>query len=126
MDGSGICARLYENITETIAARDGPGHADRTGSPCGYIVADGADGVRFCDAPAQGGSSYCAPHRALCSVAPDTPAGRAIAAALAAEAERPPLPGLVCDPVLEFEETEPEEALAALDLPPPGAAEDAA
>lgn len=126
MDGSGIPALADENITETEPAIHWSGQPVRTPWPCGFVVADGADGVRFCDVPAAGGSSYCAAHHALCSIAPDTPEGHALAAELAAEAERPPLPGLVSDPVLEFEETEPEEALAALDVPQPGAAEGAA
>jgi hypothetical protein len=117
MDGSGTCARNRENKEATF-------FSPRTREPCGYIVAEGAGGVQFCDAPAVRGSSYCAHHRARCGVAPDTQAGRALVAELAREAERPPLAPIPLD-ALEFDATEPEEVIATLDLPRADAAEDA-
>lgn len=124
--GHSFCASVDENITGTITEARHPVTANRAAEPCGYVVAEGPGGVRFCDAPALRGSSYCPHHRALCQVAPGTPEAAAIVAALAREADRPPLPGVGCDPVLELDETEPEEALATLDLPRRAAAEDAA
>lgn len=112
MDGSGIDACISENILATKAP-------ERTREPCGYIIAEGGAGVRFCDEPAAAGSSYCARHRAICSVAPDTPEGRALAAELAREADRPPLPGVGCHPLLELEDIEPAEVIELLDLPQP-------
>jgi len=38
---------------------------------CGFVVAQG-DRHPFCDRPALKGSSYCARHHALCTVAPDS------------------------------------------------------
>jgi len=109
MDRSGTCARTDENKEATISTA-------RTPEPCGYIITEGAGRVQFCDAPAVGRSSYCARHRALCGVAPDTAEGQLIAADLAREAGRPPLAPIPCD-ALEFDETEPEEVIATLDRP---------
>jgi hypothetical protein len=124
--GHGLCANEKENIQGTIIQARLPVTGNRTAEPCGYVMATGAGAVRFCDAPAQRGSSYCAHHRALCQVAPGTPEAAAIAAELAREADRPPPPALDGNPVLEIDETEPEDALASLDLPRRQAAEDAA
>src|SRR5579863_6416469 len=92
---------------------------------CGYVDPDRARERRFCDAPPARGSSYCAHHRALCTAAPKSKAGRAIAAALCWDAEHAPDPpselahlGIAALP----EATLPEdrrELLALLDHPPP-------
>jgi hypothetical protein len=126
MDSGGICAPADENITGTSVVDIAPAGTERTPNPCGYIVAEDAAGVVFCAAPAAGTSSYCARHRLLCQVTPDSPEGQAIAAELAAEAERAPLPGLPSIPVLEPDDPEPGDALAALDLKRQEAAEEPA
>jgi hypothetical protein len=118
MDGSGITTPYGENKEATT-------RSPRTPEPCGYVIAEGDAGVQFCDAPAERGSSYCARHRALCVVAPDTPQGRAIAAALVREAARPLIRRLPVE-ALEYEATEPEEVAADFEREPPDADEEGA
>ena len=77
-------------------------HAQLRGEPdalperCGFVERGSTGGGirdRFCDAPAERGSSYCDRHRRLCTRAPATAEGRAIAAALrraARDASAPP------------------------------------
>lgn len=92
---------------------------------CGYVIAPGA--TPFCDRPALAGSSYCAWHRALCAVAPASPAFVALAAAqiAAAEARAAPAPefGWLTAPPEPFDESD-DERLAGLDLPAPVIAHD--
>ncbi|HVM79545.1 MAG TPA: hypothetical protein VMU06_11025 [Stellaceae bacterium] len=78
----------------------------------------------FCGLPAVPGSAYCAPHRRLCVVSSRSAAGRALAKALAAEAEAPePPPGLAHLQPPAFPEPQaeerPEELRSLLDHPPP-------
>jgi hypothetical protein len=74
--------------------------------------------AQFCDAPAVPGSSYCARHRALCQVAPDSAAAAPIRSALDRAAERTAPPPAQLDAVALPEPDEPDEdALAELDLP---------
>ena len=78
----------------------------------------------FCDAPALPGSSYCAGHRALCTIAPGSAAAETAALALdraAAAAPSPPpeLGFLDAASVPELDAAaEPEDIAACLDLPP--------
>ncbi|HMK68110.1 MAG TPA: hypothetical protein VK433_06150 [Stellaceae bacterium] len=70
------------------------------------------------------GSSYCARHHALCVFNSETEAGRAVAAALVAEAEAPEPPqelAHLLPPAIPESETEerPEEFRSLLDHPPP-------
>lgn len=85
---------------------------------CGYVVAPGA--TPFCDRPALAGGSYCAWHRALCAVAPASPAFAALAAAQIAAADThgvpPPELGWLNAPPEPFDESD-DERLAGLDLP---------
>ena len=84
---------------------------------CGFVVSGEGEAIRFCDAPAPRGRSYCARHHALCQVRPGTKAADAIVAELASAAERAPPPGIAVDPVPEpIDEGEADDALAALDL----------
>lgn len=92
---------------------------------CGYVVAP--DAAPFCDRPALAGGSYCARHRALCTVAPASPAFAALAAAqiVAADARAVPPPdvGWLDAPPESFDESD-DERLAGLDLPAPAMAHD--
>ena len=117
MDGSGITTPYGENKEATWP--------QRTPEPCGYVIAQSPEGVQFCDTPAERGSSYCARHRALSMVAPDTPRGRAIAAALVREAARPLIRQLPVQ-ALEYEATEPEEVAPDLEHEPRDAEEEGA
>lgn len=91
----------HENISRTIAPPPETvtrrveqfNHSVQT-DPCGYVLEEGSGGgtARFCDAPAVPGSSYCAGHRALCQVAPNSAAAAPIRAELARAAERATLP----------------------------------
>lgn len=85
---------------------------------CGYVVAPGA--TPFCDRPALAGGSYCAWHRALCAVAPASPAFDALTAAQIAAADTravpPPELGWLNAPPEPFDESD-DERLAGLDLP---------
>lgn len=89
-------------------------------SLCGYVLQAARRGrsARFCDAPAVPGSSYCARHRALCQVAPDSAAAAPIRSALDRAAERTAPPPARLDAVAlpELDE-EDADALEALDLP---------
>ena len=119
-----------ENITRTIA--DAPPLVTICRSPlerCGYVVRDGwryGEAAPFCDAPALPRSSYCAHHRALCTIAPGSTAaetaGRALdCVAEAAPAPPPELAYLDAASVPELEAAaEPEDIAACLDLPPEG------
>jgi hypothetical protein len=89
-------AAEIENISRTYIS-EWPAGA----SPCGYIVGGIGGAARFCNSPAERGSSYCRLHRALCQVAPGSPEAAAIIAEFEREADRPPLPGVGCDPLLE-------------------------
>jgi hypothetical protein len=77
----------------------------------------------FCDAPALPGSSYCERHRALCEIAPRSPAGLAAARALTRDADAAPPPPadlafLAASAPPEIEaEAEPQDIAACLDLP---------
>ena len=118
MDGSRHWLGPGENISRTLADFGTPVTDFPGAEPCGYIIAGEGRGALFCDRPAVRGASYCARHRALCQVRPGTPEAAAIIADLAREAERPNRPCVSHDPIPEpLEETEPEEVLAALDLP---------
>jgi hypothetical protein len=109
--GAPLGAGEDENISRTYVPAGSPSSAP----PCGYIVAGTGGRARFCDAPAERGSSYCRRHRALCAVDPGSPEAAAILAEFEEEAERPPLPGVGCDPLLETPlATEPEEVLGEL------------
>lgn len=93
---------------------------------CSYVVAErrrGADAA-FCDAPALPGSSYCAGHLRLCVVGPGSAEGRALEAALLAEAEDAPAPPrelahLAESAVPELLPDDPRELRVLLDHPPP-------
>jgi len=121
-----------ENITRTIAEKP-PLVTSRRAAPerCGYVARDGwryGKGAPFCDAPALPGSSYCARHRALCTIAPGTEAAETAARALdhaadAAPAPPPELAFLDAASVAELDAAaEPEDIAACLDLPPEGGA----
>lgn len=119
-----------ENKTSTTIASSLPsvtagGEPPARAGLCGYVIAPGA--TPFCDRPALAGSSYCAWHRALCAVAPASPAFPALAAAQVADAERraatPPEFGWVDAPPEAFDESD-DERLAGLDLPAPAIAHD--
>jgi len=92
---------------------------------CGYVIAPGA--TPFCDRPALAGGSYCAWHRALCAVAPASPAFSALAAAQHAAADTravpPPELGWLDGPPETFDESD-DERLAGVDLPAPAIAHD--
>lgn len=92
---------------------------------CGYVIAPGA--TPFCDRPALAGSSYCAWHRALCAVAPASPAFPALAAAQHAAADMraapPPEFGWLDALPETFDESD-DERLAGVDLPAPAIAHD--
>ena len=98
----------------------------RSRNQCAYIVAErrrGSDAA-FCDAPALRGSSYCARHLRLCVVGPGSAEGRALEAALAAEAEDAPAPPrelahLAESAVPESLPDDPRELRVLLDHPPP-------
>ena len=90
-----------------MSRKNAPARAE----PCGFVLAGARAGVRFCDAPAERGSSYCARHRALCQVAPER-ARRpsAIVAEFARAAERATPPGLVPPDRAVLADPEPVEA----------------
>lgn len=135
MSGSHSISPLYGNKKRTMhglpvavtaeSARDdvGADHDVRSSKRrrCGYVVAAawryGAPNP-FCEAPALPSSSYCAVHHALCAVDPATEEGRRLASGQAAAALTilpdgfPPL--AAPEPLPE---TEPDEALAEIDLP---------
>src|SRR5260370_38637117 len=70
---------------------------------CGYVARAGwryGKGAPFCDAPALPGSSYCARHRALCTIAPGTAAAEIAGPALDRAADAAPAP----PPELRFSE----------------------
>jgi hypothetical protein len=107
-------ADLGENISRTLPLNGASVTPEST--RCGFVVSGEGEAVRFCDAPAPRGSSYCVRHRALCQVRPGTKAAAAILAELAREAARP---GAGADTVPEAPEaTDADDALAALDLRP--------
>jgi len=92
---------------------------------CVFVVREAAGGTGpFCGLPALPGSAYCARHRPLCVVSSGSAAGRAIAEALAAEAEAPEPPRELRHlqpralPEPQAEER-PEELRSLLDHPPP-------
>src|SRR5579883_510785 len=123
-----------ENITRTIAdsgcvvtslSRGSSSAAERRRS-CSFIAAEGwtyGMDAPFCDAPALPGSSYCERHRALCEIAPRSPAGLAAARALTRDADAAPPPPadlafLAASAPPEIEaEAEPQDIAACLDLP---------
>lgn len=117
-----------ENKTSTTVAQSAPSvtavESRRTGL-CGYVIAPGAK--HFCDRPVLASSSYCAWHRALCAVAPTSPAFAVLAADLigAAETRAGSLPelGRFSAPPEFFDESE-DDRLAGLDLPAPAIAHD--
>lgn len=119
---------LDENKTSTTVACSAPCvtsvESPRTGL-CGYVIEPGA--TPFCDRPALAGSSYCAWHRALCAVAPASPAFAALVSAQLAVADNraasPPELGWINAPPEFFDESE-DERLAGLDLPAPAIARD--
>lgn len=114
----GIIANPYENTTRTIAGQVRP-------ATCAYVAAIAwryGAGDPFCGAPAVPGSSYCAPHHALCAlVAGSAEAAGAARAQADAGGETPPLPGLIRNELplpLEVDADEdPRELAACLDLP---------
>src|SRR5271170_4596365 len=111
MGGQGLCAAHEENISRTTAAF----------KSCSYIVDGGEGPPQFCDAPAARGSPYCARHRALCLVAPDSPEGIAILREIEREAAQAPPPNV--GPMLEremLEPTAPDEVAQSLVLPRAG------
>ena len=119
-----------KNISGTLPAAHPPVTSAAAGfnhdvqfHPCGYVLREARPGrpARFCDAPAMPGSSYCARHRALCQVSPDSAAAAPIRSALdhAAERTAPPPPRLDAVALPEPYE-EDEDALAELDLPHAG------
>jgi hypothetical protein len=105
--GQGFLAAHEQNITGTYAPFN----------PCSFILnEEGAP--KICDAPAVRGSPYCARHRALCVVAPDSPEGAAILREIERAAEEAPPPTV--GPMLVREMLEPvapEEAAHSIDLP---------
>ena len=119
-------AKPYENTTRTAAGQAHP-------AICAYVAATawryGAGGP-FCGAPALPGSSYCAPHHALCALV----AGSAEAAGAAraqADAGGEPPPGLISRALIRHElplplevdaDEDPRELAACLDLPARAAA----
>ena len=122
-----------ENISGTLALPHPPVtceaariNHDVYRRPCGFVLREARRGrpARFCDAPAVPGSSYCARHRAVCLVAPDSAAAAPIRRALDRAAERtaPPPPRLDAVELPEPDEAD-EDAFAGLGLPPAGAEE---
>src|SRR5579883_1559537 len=101
-DATGPQERLasQENITRTIADSGCVVTSPLKGSSscrrsCSFIAAEGwtyGMDAPFCDAPALPGSSYCERHRALCEIAPRSPAGLAAARALTRDADAAPPP----------------------------------
>ncbi|HUK11478.1 MAG TPA: hypothetical protein VLX09_26670 [Stellaceae bacterium] len=91
---------------------------------CAYVTHAGLAGAGFCDEPTASGSSYCGRHRRLCTAAPASIEGRALAEALRWEADHTPEP----PPEFAFlhiaavpEPSVPEDRralLALLDYPP--------
>ena len=78
----------------------------------------------FCDAPALPGSSYCVGHQRRCVVGPGSAEGRAVEAALLAEAEDAPAPPRELAHLAESGMPEPlpddpRELRILLDHPPP-------
>jgi hypothetical protein len=113
--GQGFSAAHDENITGTLPAFNG----------CSYIL-DGDGAPQICEAPAVRGSPYCARHRALCLVAPDSPEGAAILREIdraAAEAPPPTVGPMLVQEMLE--PVAPEEAAHSIDLPREQGLEDA-
>ena|SRR5579883_831102 len=123
-----------ENKKETIAdsgwivtslSEGRPIAAERRRS-CSFIAAEGwtyGRGDPFCDAPALPDSSYCERHRALCEIAPHSPAGLAAAHALVRTADIAPPPpadlaflSASAPPEVDAE-AEPKDIAACLDLP---------
>jgi hypothetical protein len=93
------------------------------------VVRDGwryGEAAPFCDAPALPRSSYCAHHRALCTIAPGSTAAETAGRALdhiadAASAPPPELAYLDAASVPELEAAaEPADIAACLDLPSEG------
>jgi hypothetical protein len=139
MVGSHLASPRKKNISRTIPCATASvtdesdvldGIADeRPGRErCGYVMAAqwryGA-GDPFCNAPAVRGSSYCAEHRALCEVDPETIEGQLLAGdqAAAAHAVLPDeFPSLTAPEALP--DVEPDEGLAAIDVPPAPPADD--
>lgn len=82
----------------------------------------------FCDAPALPGASYCAPHHALCTIAPGSAAAETAVRALDRSADAVPAPPpelayLDAASVPELEAAaERADIAACLDLPPEGGA----
>ncbi len=116
------CTPTRENKTGTFLTAAGVAvtiepRAPRAGR-CGYVVAAGR--APFCDRPALPGGSYCARHRARCTVAPASPGFAALAALQVRVASAPPpeLAGLGAPAPPEPVDENDDERLAGLDLPP--------
>jgi hypothetical protein len=105
--GQGFSAAHEENITRTLAAFN----------LCAFI-GEGEGAEKFCEAPALRGSPYCARHRALCLVAPDSAEGTALLREIerAADEAPPPTVGPMLVPEM-LEPVAPEEAAHSIDLP---------
>jgi hypothetical protein len=93
---------------------------------CAYVTHAGLAGAGFCDEPAASGSPYCKRHRRLCTAAPASAEGRALAEALQWEADHTPEPPpefafLQIAAVPEPSVPEDRRALLALLDYPPGA-----
>jgi len=106
-----------------VNAEERDGDRD-TPEGCAFVVRPWArDAEPFCGESVIPGSSYCARHHALCVLNSETAAGRAIAAALVAEAEAPEPPqelAHLLPPAIPESETEerPDEFRSLLDHPP--------
>ena len=115
-----------QNITRTIAEPGALVIRRAAAAPCGYVARGSwryGEAGPFCDAPAVPGSSYCAEHRALCTIAPGSAAAAGAARALdqAADAARTPPPELfflAAAPPPELDAAaEPEDIAGCLDVP---------
>ena len=122
-EGADVIGLVEESRAATGWTESEP--AFRLGESCSYVIdAEAPDGPRFCDAAATRGSAYCARHRALCGVDPDTPQGATLARELerAADIAAPPPPDLArleCTPLLEpQDEDDPAEIAGLVDAAP--------
>ena len=101
--------------------------AGAAAAPCQFILSGDeavARRARYCGAPAAPGSAYCARHRALCAIRPDSVEGGRLVRRLRREAEQVPAPpeeyAYLSDvAVAELDSAdEPRDIAACLDIPP--------
>jgi len=80
--GTNLTACENKQATTLLDRAPVPATGQREREPCRFILGDGnghSRRPRVCAAPSVPGSAYCARHRALCSISPDSAAGERVA-----------------------------------------------